>query len=60
MRGLIVRTAGMLLCMCVVLTMGAHASFADDMTLTEAYFTQPETYSGLVEVPGKGTMRYYA
>lgn len=60
MRVLIFRMAGMLLCMCAVLLIGAHASFADDMTLTEAYFTQPETYSGMVEVPGKGMMRYYA
>lgn len=50
----------MLLCMCVILMVGAHASFADDLTLTEAFFTQPETYSGMVEVPGKGMMRYYA
>ena len=60
MRVLIFRMAGMLLCMCAVLVIGAHASFADDMALTEAYFTQPETYSGMVEVPGKGMMRYYA
>ena len=60
MRVIAVRMAGMLLCMCAVLLISAHASFADDMTLTEAYFTQPETYSGMVEVPGKGMMRYYA
>ena len=60
MRVFALRMAGMLLCMCAVLVISAHASFADDMTLTEAYFTQPETYSGMVEVPGKGTMRYYA
>ncbi|MBR4537445.1 MAG: hypothetical protein IKO52_01220 [Clostridia bacterium] len=60
MRGFFTRMTGMLLCMCVYLAGSAHASFADDMTLTEAFFTQPEQYSGLVEVPGKGTMRYYA
>ena len=60
MHGFAVRMAGMLLCMCAILAAGAHASFADDMTLTEAYFTQPETYSGMVEVPGRGMMRYYA
>ena len=54
------RAAAMLLCMCVFLTGNAHVSFADDLTLTEAYFTQPETYSGMIEVPGKGPMRYYA
>ena len=60
MRGFFSRLTGMLLCMCVFLAENAHASFADEMTLTEAFFTQPEQYSGLVEVPGKGWMRYYA
>ena len=60
MRGFFARMTGMLLCMCVFLVGSAHASFADEMTLTEAFFTQPEQYSGLVEVPGKGMMRYYA
>ena len=60
MRGFFIRLTGMLLCMCVFLAGSAHASFADDMTLTEAFFTQPEQYSGMVEVPGKGLMRYYA
>lgn len=60
MRGIITRLTGTLLCMCVFLAAAAHASFADEMTLTEAFFTRPEQYSGLVEVPGKGTMRYYA
>ncbi len=60
MRGFFIRLTGVLLCVCVFLAGGAYASFADDMTLTEAFFTQPEQYSGLVEVPGKGTMRYYA
>lgn len=26
----------------------------------EAFFTEPEQYSGMVEVPGRGMMRYYA
>ncbi len=60
MRGFFARITGMLLCMCVFLAVSAHASFADEMTLTEAFFTRPEQYSGLVEVPGKGKMRYYA
>ncbi len=49
-----------LLCMCVFLLGNAHVSFADDLTYTEAYFTQQEGYSGIIEVPGKGPMRYYA
>ncbi len=60
MRGFFTRATGMLLCMCVFLGTYAHASFADEMTLTEAFFTRPEEYSGIVEVPGKGPMRYYA
>ena len=49
-----------LLCMCVFLLGNAHVSFADDLTYTEAYFTRKEDFSGIVEVPGKGPMRYYA
>ncbi len=50
----------LLLCVCVLLMANAHVCFADDLTLTEAYFTQEEQFSGLIEVPGKGLMRYYA
>ena len=50
----------MLLCICVFLTGNAHVSFADDLTLAEAFFTKPEGYSGWINVPGKGLMRYYA
>ena len=46
--------------MCVFLLGNAHVSFADDLTYTEAYLTQKEGYSGIVQVPGKGPMRYYA
>ena len=60
MRGFLIRGAALLLCMCVFLGETAHASFADDLTLTEAFFTRPEEYSGIIEVPGKGPMRYYA
>ena len=60
MRGFLIRGAAVLLCMCVFLGETAHVSFADDLTLMEAFFTKPEEYSGLMEVPGKGTMRYYA
>ena len=60
MRGFLIRGAALLLCMCVFLGETAHASFADDLTLTEAFFTRPEEYSGMIEVPGKGQMRYYA
>ena len=59
MRALFLRTAAFL-CMCVFLLGNAHVSFADDLTYTEAYFTQQEGYSGIIEVPGKGPMRYYA
>lgn len=47
---------------CVMLSVleVAHVSFADGMTDTEAFFARQETYSGLVDVPGKGKMRYYA
>ena len=45
---------------CVFWGGGAHVALADDLTLTEAYFTQPEEYSGIITVPGKGPMRYYA
>ncbi|MBR3018534.1 MAG: hypothetical protein IKH57_15895 [Clostridia bacterium] len=48
------------ICMCVFLLENAHVSFADDLTYTEAYFSQKEGYSGIIEVPGKGPMRYYA
>ena len=60
MRGFLNRGMALLLCMCVFLGETAHASFADDLTLTEAFFTRPEEYSGIIEVPGKGPMRYYA
>ena len=60
MRVILLRTAAILLCVCVLLTENAHISFADDLTLTEAYFAQREEYSGMLEVPGKGPMRYYA
>ena len=50
-----------LLLACCVFTLGnAHVSFADDLTLMEAFFSQKEGYSGWIEVPGKGKMRYYA
>lgn len=50
----------MLGCICVFLMGNAHLSFADGLTLVEAYFAQGEGYSGLVNIPGKGQMRYYA
>lgn len=50
----------MLLCICVFLTGNAHVSFADDLTLAEAFFSRQEGYSGWINVPGKGAMRYYA
>ena len=59
MRIALLRTAAFF-CMCVFLLGNAHVSFADDLTYTEAYFTQKEGFSGMIEVPGKGPMRYYA
>lgn len=48
------------LCVFALILGCAHVSFADAMTDMEAYFSQEEGYSGLVEVPGFGEMRYYA
>lgn len=50
----------LLLCVCVLLMGSVPVSLADGLTQTEAYFSQPEEYSGMVEVPGRGLMRYYA
>ena len=47
-------------CVSVLVLGSAHVSFADAMTDMEAYFSQQESYSGLVDVPGRGKMRYYA
>lgn len=60
MRRFLIRFPFALLIICVFLMENANVCFADNLTLTEAYFTQPEEYSGLIEVPGKGLMRYYA
>ena len=48
------------ICLCVFLLADAHACFADDYTETEMYFSQAETYSGFIDVPGRGPLRYYA
>ncbi len=52
----------MLVCIiiCVFLWGSAPFAWADTLLSTEAFFAGQETVSGLVEVPGKGTMRYYA
>lgn len=60
MRDFLIRGAALLISLCVFLGETAHISFADDLTLMEAFFTRPEVYSGMVEVPGRGLMRYYA
>ena len=60
MRKFLIRFLSALLLICVFLLENANVCFADNLTLTEAYFTQPEEYSGVVDVPGKGPMRYYA
>jgi len=50
----------LLLCTCVFLMKSAHVCFADSLALVEAFFSNPEEYSGMIFVPGKGEMRYYA
>ena len=55
-----VKRWALLVCVCVFLMGNAHVAFADALTLMEAYFTQPEQFSGLMDVPGKGLMRYWA
>ena len=60
MRRIFIRLFAALLIMCVFIFGNAHVSFADNLTFTEAYFTQEEEYSGMIDVPGKGPMRYYA
>ncbi|MBE5786234.1 MAG: hypothetical protein E7324_01705 [Clostridiales bacterium] len=50
----------LLLCAGLLLMGNAHFSFADEKTLVEARFTERETYSRMIDVPGKGKMRYYA
>lgn len=48
-------------CVSALVLLGcAHVSFADAATDMEAYFAGKESYSGLVDVPGRGLMRYYA
>ena len=59
MRDFLIRITLLLAC-CVFVCGNAHVSFADDVTLMEAYFAQDEGYSGWIEVPDKGKMRYYA
>ena len=55
-----VKKWALLLCVCVFLAGNAHLSLADDLTRMEAFFTQAEGYSGMIQVPGRGLMRYYA
>lgn len=59
MRDFLKRITLLLAC-CVFMFGNAHVSFADNLTLMEAFFTRQEGYSGWVSVPGKGEMRYYA
>lgn len=54
------RRMACLLCLCVFLPGSAHVCFADEMTETEIFFSRTEGYSGMIDVPGKGPMRYYA
>ncbi len=54
------RRQTLLVIFCVSLLGSAHFACADTLLTTESFFTQKESLSGIVEVPGKGAMRYYA
>lgn len=60
MRDLLKRLNVFVFIMCVFLAENAHISYADDLTFTEAFFARAEQYSGVINVPEKGPMRYYA
>ena len=47
-------------CVSVLVLGNAHVSFADAMTDVEAFFSAQESYSRMIDVPGRGLMRYYA
>lgn len=48
-------------CVSVLAVLGcAHVSFSDATSDMEAYFAGQESYSCMMEVPGRGLMRYYA
>ena len=54
------RKSGWIIVLCVFLIGNAHICCADNLTLAEAFFSRPESVSGMIDVPGKGPMRYYA
>lgn len=54
------RRQTLLVILCVSLLGSAHFASADTLLTTESFFAQKESVSGMVEVPGKGVMRYYA
>lgn len=60
MRAFCRKTMLILMVICVFLAGGAPFSCADTLLSTEAFFAGRESVSGLVEVPGRGQMRYYA
>ena len=59
MRGFL-KKMSLLLCTCVFLMESAHVCLADNLMVVEAFFSKKEEYSGFIDVPGKGRMRYYA
>ena len=59
MSGTLRKRRVMVCALLLLVCLTGHA-LADAMTDVEAFFTKPESYSGLVEVPGKGLVRYYA
>lgn len=48
------------LLLCILLIENTHFGIADELTDIEAFFAGEETVSGLMDVPGKGKVRYYA
>lgn len=54
------RKIGAVLCICIFLAGCAPFCIADDLMQVEAYFAGQESVSGLIDVPGKGLVRYYA
>lgn len=54
------RKTVLILCVSVLALGYAHVSFADAMTDMEAFFSNKESVSGIIDVPERGPMRYYA
>lgn len=57
---MVLRKAFYLFCILALLAGSSHIALADSMTDVEAFFSREESPSGIIEVPGRGPMRYYA